>query len=157
MRQILIALDYEVSEEATSEDVLKQFNDFVIERRYKNSEKEEEFIIWEGYSEPGFIDEKTKKEHKGEISGYAFTISGTGFWGPIKGILAVEPNLEIVKGITFYEDEETPGLGHEINRESFRNSFKGKTATDRQRGLTLLRSVALVRLAPRSPEIRQYI
>jgi len=35
-----------------------------------------------------------------------------------------------VRGISFYKDEETPGLGHEINAEWFRNAFKGKRVRD---------------------------
>ena len=62
--------------------------------------------------------------------GYAFRVGGVGFWGPIEGVLALEPDLATVRGISFYKDEETPGLGHEINAEWFRNAFKGKRVRD---------------------------
>ncbi len=49
--------------------------------------------------------------------------------------------------IAFYEQNETPGLGAEITRESFRNQFRGKEISDsyepihiRRPGATLSKS-----------------
>ena len=55
---------------------------------------------------------------------------GPGLWGPIKGFLALEPDYKTIRGITFYEQEETPGLGGEIVTEGFRSGFEGKTIAD---------------------------
>lgn len=127
-KQIMIALGFEVPEEADSKDVLKQFSDFVVEKAHGKTDETPGYIVWEGYSAAGQKD--GSGGHNGDVTGYAFNIGGGGFWAPILGIMAVEPDLVTIKGITFYADEETPGLGHEINKPFFRDAFKGKTYRD---------------------------
>jgi Na+-transporting NADH:ubiquinone oxidoreductase subunit C len=51
---------------------------------------------------------------KGKPLAIALQFSGTGLWGPIKGLLALDPEIKTIQGITFYELKETPGLGGEI-------------------------------------------
>lgn len=57
---------------------------------------------------------------------YAFAVHGMGLWGPVKGLIAVEPDLETIRGVRFYEHEETPGLGGRIGEREFTHSFAGK-------------------------------
>ncbi len=61
-----------------------------------------------------------------EIKSYILPISGKGLWSTIYGYLALEPDVNTVKGITFYQHGETPGLGGEIVQDWFRNNFIGK-------------------------------
>jgi Na+-transporting NADH:ubiquinone oxidoreductase subunit C len=56
----------------------------------------------------------------------AVLFTGSGVWGPIKGVLALEPDLQTIRGISFYEQEETPGLGGEISTPAFKEQFIGK-------------------------------
>jgi Na+-transporting NADH:ubiquinone oxidoreductase subunit C len=65
-------------------------------------------------------------ESDGEILAYIIPISGKGLWSTIYGYLALEQDLNTVKGITFYQHGETPGLGGEIEKEWFTGNFKGK-------------------------------
>jgi Na+-transporting NADH:ubiquinone oxidoreductase subunit C len=67
---------------------------------------------------------------KGEPEAVAIRFSGPGLWGPIKGFLALESDRKTIRGITFYEQEETPGLGGEIVSSWFRNQFAGKSIVD---------------------------
>lgn len=67
---------------------------------------------------------------KGKQEAIAVRFSGAGLWGPIKGFLALESDGKTIRGITFYEQEETPGLGGEIVSERFRNQFAGKLIVD---------------------------
>lgn len=60
----------------------------------------------------------------------AVAFEGPGLWGPIKGFIALAPDMRTIRGITFYEQEETPGLGGEIAAPWFRKQFKGKKITD---------------------------
>ena len=60
----------------------------------------------------------------------AIEFEGPGLWGPIKGFLALAPDMKTIRGITFYEQEETPGLGGEIASTSFREEFKNKEIVD---------------------------
>lgn len=55
----------------------------------------------------------------------AMRFAGPGLWAPIKGFLALDPKMERIRGITFYEQEETPGLGGDIVKPSFRDKFVG--------------------------------
>ena len=59
------------------------------------------------------------------IRGYAFTVGGGGFWGPIEAIVAVDGNLSKISGISFYKHTETPGLGARITEDWFTGQFKG--------------------------------
>lgn len=59
------------------------------------------------------------------ISGYAFPVNGSGFWGPIHGMAAVGPDAANIIGIAFYKHTETPGLGGRITEEWFTTQFIG--------------------------------
>jgi len=71
------------------------------------------------YSPPG--------GEKSQAKAYALRISGPGLWGPIEGFLALEPDMKTIRAITFYHQEETPGLGGEIAADWFKKQFVGKT------------------------------
>jgi len=63
---------------------------------------------------------------QGQLLGYAFPFSGPGFWGPIRGVLAVDPAGKKILGIAFTQHQETPGLGGRITEPWFRDQFRGK-------------------------------
>jgi len=65
-------------------------------------------------------------KENGEVTKYAFPISGKGLWSTIKGYLALGRDLSTIEGVTFYEHGETPGLGGEIETDWFQANFKGK-------------------------------
>ena len=56
----------------------------------------------------------------------AVPLAGMGLWGPVKGVLALEPDETTILGLRFYQQEETPGLGGEIGSAWFTSKFKGK-------------------------------
>ena len=83
------------------------------------------------------IDESGMKSDDGTLSvyiatdgaqpaGYSIPISGKGLWSTIYGYIALEPDGVTVKGITFYQHGETPGLGGELEKEWFTSNYKGK-------------------------------
>ena len=80
------------------------------------------------------LDAKKDKEllplyyaHKNEeVTAYIMPISGKGLWSTVYGYLALEQDGKTVKGITFYKHGEIPGLGGEIDKDWFKDSFKGK-------------------------------
>lgn len=59
------------------------------------------------------------------VTGYAFPVGGPGFWGPIYGMLAVDPKASKILGIAFYRHSETPGLGGRITEAWFSKQFEG--------------------------------
>jgi Na+-transporting NADH:ubiquinone oxidoreductase subunit C len=107
VKNILLALNVSMPDKISSENLVKI---------YKENVREEERggIKIYVYTPPGNID--------GAI---AMRFAGPGLWGPIKGFLALDPKITKIRGITFYEQEETPGLGGEIVKPSFRDKFVG--------------------------------
>lgn len=61
-----------------------------------------------------------------KINAYVYPIVGKGLWSTLYGYLAVNSNGTEIIGLTFYKHGETPGLGAEIEKLSFRNNFIGK-------------------------------
>jgi len=103
---ILLALKVPLPDNVTSKQV--------VEIREQNVQGEDLYI----YSPP---------DANGTVLAVAIRFAGRGLWGPIKGFLALEPDMKTIRGITFYEQEETPGLGGEITTKEFRGQFEGKS------------------------------
>ena len=66
-----------------------------------------------------------REEDGAKVKGYAFPIGGPGFWGPISGMVAVNPDASKIIGIAFYKHSETPGLGGRVTEDWFSNQFVG--------------------------------
>ncbi len=62
----------------------------------------------------------------GAIEAVAVAVQGPGLWGPVEGVLALESDLTTIRGVRFFKQEETPGLGGEIGSEWFQSQFNGK-------------------------------
>lgn len=60
----------------------------------------------------------------------AVLFEGSGLWGPVKGFLALDIEMTTIQGITFHEQEETPGLGGEIVSDDFCKQFIGLKLED---------------------------
>jgi len=56
----------------------------------------------------------------------AVDVVGPGLWGPIRGFVSLESDWNTIRGVTFHDHQETPGLGAEISGEAFRSQFRGK-------------------------------
>ena len=50
--------------------------------------------------------------------------SGSGLWGTITGILAVDENLDRIVGLEIISHNETPGLGGRIDEAWFKKQFR---------------------------------
>jgi len=109
VRHILGVLGVEVDEDASSQDLLAAYDEHV--RR----------------EERGGLVFHVRKAGEGVR---AVPFSGPGLWGPIKGFLALKPDLRRIHGVTFYEQEETPGLGGEIASADFRKRFEKRSIED---------------------------
>ena len=51
-------------------------------------------------------------------------------WSTLYGYIALEKDFNTVKGITFYQHGETPGLGGEVDKLWFQENFIGKKIYD---------------------------
>jgi Na+-transporting NADH:ubiquinone oxidoreductase subunit C len=100
----------------------KKFNPRELAEVFAANVREERFGELPVYvsAEPG---------DKDRIKAVAVGFEGRGLWGPIKGFLSLKRNMRTICGITFYEQEETPGLGGEIASGWFRKQFEGKQIT----------------------------
>jgi len=65
-----------------------------------------------------------------QIEKYILPVYGYGLWSTLYGFLALDKDLKTVKGITFYEHGETPGLGGEVDNPRWKQLWKDKTAFD---------------------------
>lgn len=107
-RNIFTALNIDFDAKASSEELIEIFDKNIVE------ETSDEGLSLYKYNESG------------TTKGIAVDFEGPGLWAHIKGFLALEPDMKTIRGITFYEQEETPGLGGEIVTEGFRSGFVGK-------------------------------
>ena len=90
------------------------------------------------------FEDNVRLEQKGDLTIYRYVPSqdsgnketvavgfeGPGLWATIKGFLALEQDMRTIRGVTFYEQEETPGLGGDIVTPKFRDQFVGKSIVD---------------------------
>ncbi len=63
----------------------------------------------------------------GEVEAYILPVFGSGLWDWISGFVALEKDLNTIKGVAFDHKQETPGLGARITEEKVTSRFKGKT------------------------------
>jgi Na+-transporting NADH:ubiquinone oxidoreductase subunit C len=61
---------------------------------------------------------------------YVFPIRGKGLWSILKGFLALDADLQTIRGITYYEHAETPGLGGEVDNPEWKSHWRGKRLFD---------------------------
>ncbi len=112
VRNILEVLGVEVAERAGAQELVDLYEQAVSE------ERRGDLTLYRYDTVPGT---------GGASAAYAVRFAGQGLWGPIKGFLALEPDLRTIRGVSFYEQEETPGLGGEIVSAKFRRQFVGKS------------------------------
>ena len=123
-RHILHALGVPLAEDATAARVLETFEENV------RAETLGDLTLFV-YRDP---------EAPDKVLALAVPFAGPGLWGPVKGFLALEPDRTTIRGITFYEHEETPGLGGEIEAPWFKEQFVGKRieGADGRAGMKIL-------------------
>lgn len=76
----------------------------------------------------------------GKLERVLLPVYGKGLWSTLRGLLALEANMEKIRGITFYEQAETPGLGGEIGNPKWQALWDGRTAFDKE-GKPIIRVV----------------
>lgn len=72
---------------------------------------------------------------KGAEETFILPISGKGLWSTLYGYLALEQDANTIRGLTFYQHAETPGLGGEVDNPQWKAQWKGKTILDDKRNL----------------------
>jgi len=74
---------------------------------------------------PKYAKVYVKKDDAGKPEIVVLPIQGYGLWGTIYGFLTLESDMNTIKGISFYEHKETPGLGARIEEPGWRAKWNG--------------------------------
>jgi len=66
------------------------------------------------------------KDENGNVEMVVLPISGYGLWSTLYGFLALDSDGTTVRGITYYQHGETPGLGGEVDNPSWKAKWPGR-------------------------------
>jgi Na+-transporting NADH:ubiquinone oxidoreductase subunit C len=69
-------------------------------------------------------------DEAGTIQQVVIPIQGMGLWSTLYGFLALDSDTVTIRGITFYEHGETPGLGGEVDNPRWKDLWPGRRAFD---------------------------
>jgi Na+-transporting NADH:ubiquinone oxidoreductase subunit C len=72
------------------------------------------------------------KDPAGKTDSWILPVSGRGLWSTLYGFLALDASGGTVKGLTFYEHGETPGLGGEVDNPKWKAKWPGKSIYDQK-------------------------
>lgn len=64
----------------------------------------------------------------GQTELYVLPIEGYGLWSTLYGFIAIESDLTTIRGLTFYQHGETPGLGGEVDNPDWKSLWRGRRA-----------------------------
>ena len=116
-------------------NILKVLNVTDAQKKYSNEEVSQ---LYESYIQTKWVDDNGKVVDdktdapiflyvkNNNVDAYAIPISGYGLWSTLYGYFSVDGDGTTVRGITFYQHGETPGLGAEVEATWFQENFVGK-------------------------------
>jgi len=61
-----------------------------------------------------------------DVSQYILPVEGKGLWSTMYGFIALAPDFNEIKGLTFYQHGETPGLGGEVDNPGWKKKWIGR-------------------------------
>lgn len=70
------------------------------------------------------------KDEKQQVQEIVLPVYGNGLWSMMYAFVALDVDGRTIKGITYYDQGETPGLGGEIENANWRAQFVGKRVLD---------------------------
>lgn len=72
------------------------------------------------------------EDENGRLEMLILPIEGKGLWSTLYGFLALDADVRTIRGITFYEHGETPGLGGEVDNPNWKALWDGRKAFDEE-------------------------
>ena len=90
-----------------------------------------------------------------EVRLVVLPIEGVGMWGTLYGFLALERDGNTVRGLTYYDQKETPGLGGEISNPKWQARVERPQGLQRQLGAAARRHQGQGRPAGQGPAARR--
>lgn len=85
-----------------------------------------------------------------KVESYILPLYGAGLWNAIYGFVALENDLNTIKGVSFGHVQETPGLGARIDSREVQDRYRGKTIFDERGNLV---SVTMFKGEKRDPSL----
>ena len=70
------------------------------------------------------------KNNDDRLAQIVLPIRGMGLWSTLYGFLALDADTRTIRGLTFFEHGETPGLGGEVDNPKWKAQWHGKIAFD---------------------------
>lgn len=70
------------------------------------------------------------RNRSGDLDLVVLPVNGLGLWSTLYGFIALDADLETVRGLTFYEHKETPGLGGEVDNPRWKALWPGRRVFD---------------------------
>lgn len=71
-----------------------------------------------------------KLDEAGQLELLILPVEGKGLWSTMYGFLALEADLTTIRGLTYYQHGETPGLGGEVDNPRWRALWPDREAYD---------------------------
>ena len=68
------------------------------------------------------------ENESGDLEMLILPIEGKGLWSTLYGFLSLDADMNTIRGITFYEHGETPGLGGEVDNPGWKALWKERKA-----------------------------
>ena len=65
------------------------------------------------------------KDEDSQLEKIILPIRGYGLWGTLYGYIAIDKDLNTIRGLEFYEHKETPGLGAEVDNPKWKALWDG--------------------------------
>jgi Na+-transporting NADH:ubiquinone oxidoreductase subunit C len=80
----------------------------------------------------------------GKVDQLVLSVEGLGMWGTIYGFVALDRDGNTVRGLTYYDQRETPGLGGEIGNPKWQALWRGRKSYDEnwEARITVIKGVA---------------
>ncbi|NJD87012.1 MAG: Na(+)-translocating NADH-quinone reductase subunit C [Betaproteobacteria bacterium] len=76
----------------------------------------------------------------GEPQQVVISVEGLGMWGTVYGFMAIDRDGQTIRGLTYYDQKETPGLGGEIGNPAWQALWVGRRAYD-EKGAPAIRVI----------------
>ncbi|MFT5325829.1 MAG: Na+-transporting NADH:ubiquinone oxidoreductase subunit C [Planctomycetaceae bacterium] len=67
------------------------------------------------------------RKEDGSLDQVILPIYGKGLWSTLYGFIAIDADGQTIRGITFYQHGETPGLGGEVDNPVWKDVWPGKS------------------------------
>lgn len=81
---------------------------------------------------PHYLLAYLKRDAAGRLELLVLPIEGKGLWSTMYGYLALGPDLRTVRGLTYYQHGETPGLGGEVDNPRWKALWPGRDVFDEE-------------------------